>query len=262
MGGFSSDLLVLFGLISMVVAAVFNPGPSRLSSACWPIPAWNTWASFPRRRHRGAAAFGALPARRQPLVDQGDAVLGGRQHPWPFTAPKSTTRVRGVLRTLPATGVLWLAGFLAIVGSPPFGPFLSELTILKGMFDAGRPLVALAYLSAFVRRVCRHGDHFPPHGLRAAARLAGGDGAPQGLTAARASRLWSTHRAGNGAGTGGFAAGSVRAASTHRSAEARGRRVGRQLMSMPRCLIVHNGHAFSLADCPRLPIEDFRREGH
>ena len=34
---------------------------------------------------------------------------------------KSTTRVRGVLRMLPITGVLWLAGFLAIVGSPPLG---------------------------------------------------------------------------------------------------------------------------------------------
>ena len=61
---------------------------------------------------------------------------------------KSTTRVRGVLRTLPITGVLWLAGFLAIVGSPPFGPFLSELTILKGVLDAGRPAVAVAYLLA------------------------------------------------------------------------------------------------------------------
>ena len=37
------------------------------------------------------------------------------------------------------TGVLWLAGFLAIAGSPPFGPFLSEFTILKGAIDAGRP---------------------------------------------------------------------------------------------------------------------------
>ena len=53
-----------------------------------------------------------------------------------------------MLRTLPITGVLWLAGFLAIVGSPPFGPFLSELTILKGVLDAGRPVVAVAYLLA------------------------------------------------------------------------------------------------------------------
>ena len=61
---------------------------------------------------------------------------------------KSTTRVRGVLRTLPVTGVLWLAGFLAITGSPPFGPFLSELTILKGVLDPGRLAVAVAYLLA------------------------------------------------------------------------------------------------------------------
>jgi hydrogenase-4 component F len=61
---------------------------------------------------------------------------------------KSTTRVRGVLRMLPITGILWLLGFLAIVGSPPFGPFLSELTILKGVLDAGRPIVAAAYLIA------------------------------------------------------------------------------------------------------------------
>jgi hydrogenase-4 component F len=61
---------------------------------------------------------------------------------------KSTTRVRGVLRTLPITGVLWMAGFLAIVGSPPFGPFLSELTILKGVLDKGRFYVAGAYLLA------------------------------------------------------------------------------------------------------------------
>ena len=31
-------------------------------------------------------------------------------------------------------------------------------------------------------------------------------------------------------------------------------------MSLARSLIVHNGHAFSLADCPLLPIEQFREE--
>jgi hydrogenase-4 component F len=52
------------------------------------------------------------------------------------------------VRTLPVTGVLWVAGFLAIAGSPPFGPFLSELTILKGVIDADRPVVAVFYLAA------------------------------------------------------------------------------------------------------------------
>jgi hydrogenase-4 component F len=41
-----------------------------------------------------------------------------------------------------------MVGTLAIVGSPPFGPFLSEFTVLKGMIDSHRALVAVWYLSA------------------------------------------------------------------------------------------------------------------
>jgi hydrogenase-4 component F len=48
---------------------------------------------------------------------------------------------------LPVSGVLWVMGFLAITGSPPFGPFLSELTILKGALDQGRGALAVAYLA-------------------------------------------------------------------------------------------------------------------
>lgn len=59
---------------------------------------------------------------------------------------KSTTGVKGVLRVLPMSGLLWMAGFLAITGSPPFGPFLSEVTILKAALDQGRGGVAVAYL--------------------------------------------------------------------------------------------------------------------
>jgi hydrogenase-4 component F len=59
---------------------------------------------------------------------------------------KSTNDVRGVLRVLPFSGMLWVAGFLAITGSPPFGLFLSEFTILKAALDHGRSGVALLYL--------------------------------------------------------------------------------------------------------------------
>jgi hydrogenase-4 component F len=39
---------------------------------------------------------------------------------------------------VPASAGLLLAGFFAITGSPPFGLFLSELTILQATFGAGR----------------------------------------------------------------------------------------------------------------------------
>jgi hydrogenase-4 component F len=43
--------------------------------------------------------------------------------------------------------VLWVAGLFAIVGSPPFGMFLSEFTILKAALDQERAIVATAYLA-------------------------------------------------------------------------------------------------------------------
>jgi hydrogenase-4 component F len=60
---------------------------------------------------------------------------------------KSTREVRGVMRVLPISGALWIMGFLAITGSPPYGMFLSELVILKSALDQGRFVIAAAYLS-------------------------------------------------------------------------------------------------------------------
>jgi hydrogenase-4 component F len=60
---------------------------------------------------------------------------------------KSASDVHGVLRKIPVTGVLWLAGLLAITGSPPFGTFVSELLILRGAVEQGRFWIAGLYLA-------------------------------------------------------------------------------------------------------------------
>ncbi len=144
---FSSDLLVLFGLLSMAVAAVFILGQAD----------FKRMLAYSSVEHMGilalgigvggAATFGALLHSVNHSLTKAMLFLAAGNI-LALYRTKSTTRVRGVLRALPVTGVLWLAGFLAIVGSPPFGPFLSELTILKGAFDAGRPVVAAACLLA------------------------------------------------------------------------------------------------------------------
>jgi hydrogenase-4 component F len=41
------------------------------------------------------------------------------------------SRIHQVLRRMPVSGLLWLAGAVAITGAPPFGLFPSELTILR-----------------------------------------------------------------------------------------------------------------------------------
>jgi hydrogenase-4 component F len=59
---------------------------------------------------------------------------------------KNSTDVSGALQVLPVSGLLWVLGFFAITGSPPFGPFLSEFIILKAALDQGRLFVAIGYL--------------------------------------------------------------------------------------------------------------------
>jgi len=44
---------------------------------------------------------------------------------------KRIGRIRHVLTAMPAAGLLWIAGAIAITGAPPFGLFLSEFTILR-----------------------------------------------------------------------------------------------------------------------------------
>jgi hydrogenase-4 component F len=61
-------------------------------------------------------------------------------------ASKSTDQVRGAMRRLPVSSGLFLAGFLAITGSPPFGPFISEFAILNGAFDSGQLAAAALFL--------------------------------------------------------------------------------------------------------------------
>jgi len=47
---------------------------------------------------------------------------------------------------VPVSAAIFLAGFFAITGSPPFGPFVSEVLILGAAFAAGRWLVGGLFL--------------------------------------------------------------------------------------------------------------------
>jgi hydrogenase-4 component F len=60
---------------------------------------------------------------------------------------KRVEDVSGAIRRLPITGALFLAGFFAITGSPPFGPFFSEFTILRAAIAGGHYAVASMFLT-------------------------------------------------------------------------------------------------------------------
>jgi hydrogenase-4 component F len=54
--------------------------------------------------------------------------------------------VTGLVRTMPATGPLFAAGVLALMGLPPFGLFVSEFLLFRAGFTSGHPAATSAAL--------------------------------------------------------------------------------------------------------------------
>lgn len=59
---------------------------------------------------------------------------------------KNLEDVTGALRRVPVSAALFLNGFFAITGSPPFGPFVSELTIASAAMSRQHFVVGALYL--------------------------------------------------------------------------------------------------------------------
>jgi hydrogenase-4 component F len=147
LGRFSSNLLVLFGLLSLAVAAVFILRQRD----------YKRLLAYSSIEHLGIIALGiglggvgvfgaALHAVGHSLTKGAMFMITGNI----FEAfdSKFVADVRGLRRALPGTGLLWLAGFLSITGCPPFSTFLSELMVLKAAIDGRYYLVAALYLGA------------------------------------------------------------------------------------------------------------------
>jgi len=142
---FAKDLLIIFGLISIAWAAIFIFGQAD----------YKRMLAYSSVEHMGVlavgigiggtAAFGAmLHTVNHSLTKAMLFLIAGNI--LAIYKTKSTADVRGILRTIPLSGILWIGGFLAITGLPPFGIFMSELTIVKGILDQGRVLTAVTLL--------------------------------------------------------------------------------------------------------------------
>ncbi|MDO8303358.1 MAG: proton-conducting transporter membrane subunit [Sedimentisphaerales bacterium] len=140
-----SRLLLFMGLFSMAVAGLFMVNQRD----------FKRMLAYSSVEHMGILALGlgiggpALFGTMLHIVTNGmtKGVLflsAGNIHR--AYGSKSTDQVCGAMRRLPLSGTLFLAGFLAITGSPPFGPFISEFAILNGAFDAGRFVTAGLFL--------------------------------------------------------------------------------------------------------------------
>jgi len=147
LGLFSGELLVFFGLLSMSVSAVFliHQADYKRMLAYSSIEHMGILAMGVGLG--GLAASGAMLHAIGHSFTKGMLFLTAGQLLYTYGS-KAAEDVCGALKTVPWVGFLWLTGFLAITGSPPFGLFMSELTILKGALEAGRWAVAAGYLAA------------------------------------------------------------------------------------------------------------------
>jgi len=143
---FARDALVGLGLLSIGLAAVFVVGQRD----------FKRMLAYSSVEHMGilalgiglggAAAGGAFFHSMNNGLTKGVLFLSAGNIHRAFGS-KVTDDVRGAARRLPVSGPLFLAGFLAVTGSPPFSPFFSEFAILNGAFGAGRFVVGGLFLA-------------------------------------------------------------------------------------------------------------------
>jgi hydrogenase-4 component F len=135
-GALARQLLLAIGIVSMAVAAVFMARQRD----------YKRMLAYSSVEHMGIIAFGigigglGTFGALLHLINNGFAkgvmfLTAGNIHR--AFGSKTTDGTAGAIRRVPASGALFLAGFFAVTASPPFGLFLSELTILRAAFATG-----------------------------------------------------------------------------------------------------------------------------
>jgi len=145
LASFTGGILVFFGLLSLMTAALFILGQKD----------YKRMLAYSSIEHMGilslgvglggAAIYGALlNAVSHSLTKAGLFFLSGLILSAYKT--KNISDVKGLYRRAPRTAVLWLAGFFLITGTPPSGIFLGKFMILKAAVAGGHYAAAAAFL--------------------------------------------------------------------------------------------------------------------
>jgi len=144
-GVFARELLVVFGLLSMATAAAFMVGQRDFKRLLAYSSVEHMGILVLGIGIGGAGIFAALLHTVNNALTKGVLFLAAGNIHRAFKS-KRLEDVTGALQRLPLSAGLFLAGFFAITGSPPFGPFVSELSILTAAMDGHRYFIAAAFL--------------------------------------------------------------------------------------------------------------------
>jgi hydrogenase-4 component F len=133
---FAADLLIGLGLLSLLVAAAFlvaqrnykrmlaYSSVEHIGIVCLGLGFGGYWGVFGALFH----VINHALAKSLLFILSGNILL--KYH------SAEIHDVRGLLRAAPLTGALFLAGILALVGLPPFAPFISEFIIFRAGLES------------------------------------------------------------------------------------------------------------------------------
>lgn len=154
---FTGGILILFGLFSILTAALFMLGQRDYKRLLAYSSVEHMGLLALGTGLGGGAVFGAMiGALSISFTKAGLFFTSGVVQAAERT--KLISEVRGLWRRAPRTAVLWLAGFFLITGAPPSGIFLAKFLILKEAFAlkrywlAGSCVFLLALLFAGMAR--------------------------------------------------------------------------------------------------------------
>jgi hydrogenase-4 component F len=134
---FARDIMIFQGLLSMAVAAVFIVRQRDFKRMLAYSSVEHMGILVLGIGLGGLAVYGALLHLINNGLTKGVLFLSsGNIHR--AYGSKRTDDVQGAIRRVPLSGALFLIGFLAITGSPPFGPFVSEFTIVNAALGSGQ----------------------------------------------------------------------------------------------------------------------------
>jgi len=148
-GAFARQLMLVSGLLSMAVAAVFMARQRDFKRMLAYSSVEHMGILVLGVGIGGAGVFGSLYHLINNGLTKGVLFLSAANIHRAYGS-KSTKDVTGALRRVPVSGALFLAGFFAITGSPPFGPFLSEFTIVNAALTEGHWVVGALFLLLLV----------------------------------------------------------------------------------------------------------------
>lgn len=142
---FSREMMTVIGLLSMTVAAVFMVRQRDLKRLLAYSSVEHMGVLVLGMGIGGLAVYGALLHVINNALAKGVLFLSAGNLHRAFGS-KLTDKMHGAVGVAPLSAGLFMAGFLAITGSPPFGPFVSELTIANAAVGKGQFFVVALFL--------------------------------------------------------------------------------------------------------------------